>query len=147
MSERRVYFDACVAIYYVERHALLYPQIAAALFPDAGDAPVPVFSDLTRMECRVLPMRRQDSGLLARYDAFFALPDCRRAALDTPVLDLATELRAAQNLKTPDALHLAAAIRSGCAELWTNDARFAAAAAGHLGTLVFDEATSGSHHV
>ena len=51
---------------------------------------------------------------------------------DRPVFDKATRLRAAHRLKSPDALHLAAAIESHCTQFWTNDRRLAAAAAGHL---------------
>ena len=40
------------------------------------------------------------------------------------VFELAATLRARHDLKTPDALHLAAAIHHGCDELWTNDHRF-----------------------
>jgi uncharacterized protein len=35
----------------------------------------------------------------------------------------AAELRARYNIKTPDALHLAAAQLHGCDQLWTNDDR------------------------
>ena len=43
-----------------------------------------------------------------------------------------TASRAAHRLKTPDALHLVAAIESRCNQFWTNDKRLAIAAAGHL---------------
>jgi uncharacterized protein len=136
---RAIYLDSCVVIYYLERHPTLGPRVEAALFPADGARTIPVVSDLTRLECRVLPLRRQDQDLLARYDAFFGLPDCRQAPIDTGVFDLATELRARQGLKTPDALHLAAAIRSGCEEIWTNDTRLATAAAERLRVVVFEE--------
>lgn len=136
---RRVYLDACVAVYYVERQPVLFPRVAAALFPATGDSPIPIYSDLTRLECRVLPLRRQDQALLARYDAFFALRDCERVPLDAAVFDLATELRAQHGLKTPDALHLAAAIHGGCDELWTRDLRLARAASERIAMVVFDE--------
>lgn len=135
----RAYLDACVAIYYVERHPTLYPRVKAALFRPGNEDVTPVFSDLTRMECRVLPLRRQDWQLLARYDAFFGLPDSGYAAMDATVFDFATELRARHGLKTPDALHLAAAIRSGCDEFWTRDTHLAQAAAGHITLVSFDE--------
>jgi predicted nucleic acid-binding protein len=50
--------------------------------------------------------------------------------LDETAFLHAAELRARHGLKTPDALHLAAAQLTGCRELWTNDARFAAASRG-----------------
>jgi len=136
----RAYLDACVAIYYVEHHPTLYPRVKSALFRPGGEDVTPVFSDLTRMECRVLPLRRQDMQLLDRYDTFFGLSDSDHVAMDAAVFDLATELRAQHALKTPDALHLAVAIHSGCDEFWTRDARLAKAAAGRIAMIVFDEA-------
>ena len=41
--------------------------------------------------------------------------------LNRAVFEMATTLRAESHLKTPDALHLATAIQSGCSEFWTND--------------------------
>jgi predicted nucleic acid-binding protein len=47
-----------------------------------------------------------------------------RADLTDEVFLLAAQLRAASRaLKTPDAIHLAAAIHHGCDEFWTNDER------------------------
>jgi predicted nucleic acid-binding protein len=137
MIMRRAYLDACVAMYYVEQHQTLFQRVDSALFPASGEQIIPVFSDLTRMECRVLPLRNHDQALLARYEAFFQLPDCDYAHLDTIVFDLATELRAQFALRTPDALHLAAAMRSGCQEFWTNDGRLSKAAAPHIRVIVF----------
>ena len=44
------------------------------------------YSDLTRMECRDLPLRRQDQQLLARYDSFFGLPGSGHVAIEPPCL-------------------------------------------------------------
>ncbi len=52
-----------------------------------------------------------------------------RLFLDTCiVIDLASRLRIDHRIKTPDALHLAAALVAGCAQFWTNDAHLAKAA-------------------
>lgn len=50
---------------------------------------------------------------------FFAA--CEFVDLNRAVFDLAAVLRAESNLKTPDALHLAAAMHAGCDEFCTND--------------------------
>ena len=55
------------------------------------------------------------------------------------VFALASELRAAHRIKTPDALHLAAALAGGCTEFWTNDDRLANAAASHVRVVALDE--------
>ena len=83
-------------------------------------------SELVRFECRVGPLKRADAPLLADYDAFFALPELMFAPFERAAFDHAAALRATIALKTPDALHVGAALTSGCDELWTNDRRFAA---------------------
>lgn len=41
--------------------------------------------------------------------------------LNRIVFGQATDLRVIHNLKTPDALHLAAALTANCDQFWTND--------------------------
>jgi uncharacterized protein len=53
-------------------------------------------------------------------------------ALNRPVFEQATLLRVNSNLKTPDAIHLAAAIEAGCQELWTDDKQLKAIASQSL---------------
>ena len=60
------------------------------------------------------------------YDQYFAA--CHMAPLDRKVFDLAARFRVENRLKTPDALHLAAATVAGCDAFWTNDRRLLAAA-------------------
>src|SRR5258708_3784388 len=83
-----------------------------------------VLSDLVRLECRVGPLRQGDQATLARFDQFFA--SAFIGPLTSAIYDLATELRASHRFKTPDALHVAAAIIHGCEEFWTNDHRLKA---------------------
>jgi predicted nucleic acid-binding protein len=63
---------------------------------------------------------------------YFAQAEVVTVPLNARVFNLATELRALDNLKTPDALHLAAAISSGCDEFWSNDDRLAKVAGGRI---------------
>jgi predicted nucleic acid-binding protein len=133
----RVYLDACIVIYYIERNPALFSAIEASLFPTEGNGPLVAYSDLVCLECRVAPIRRGDQDLLARFDAFFRLGDRLKIGFETAVFDLATELRATQRLKTPDALHLAAAMHGGCDAFWTNDDRLRRAAEDHLEIVVF----------
>ena len=50
--------------------------------------------------------------------------------MNRAVFDRAAELRARHRIKTPDALHLSAALEYGCEEFWTNDDRLASVAGG-----------------
>ncbi len=82
-----------------------------------------VVSDLTRMECRMRPIRSNATALLADFDLFFAAGTVEVVSLTRSVIDRATDLRARYGFKTPDAFHLAAAIDASCALFVTNDHR------------------------
>jgi predicted nucleic acid-binding protein len=74
---------------------------------------------------------------LARYEDFFANPAAIRLPMTELVFDRAANLRAVHGLKTPDALHLSAAIEGGCDEFWTTDERLDKAARESLRVMVF----------
>jgi len=124
-----VYLDSCIVIYLIEGPSELHEAVAEAIARVGDFLHV---SDLTRLECRVGPMRGGDEPLLAQYDRFFALSSVARVPMTADVFETATSLRAAHRIHTPDALHLAAAIVGGCDELWTNDDRLAHAAGRHI---------------
>lgn len=125
----RIYPDVNIVIYHVERNPVWGPRatLRFAAMHAAGDTPV--FSDLTRLECRVGPLRSGDTTLLAEYNAFFAAPGVFVAGLTAAACDRTAELRAQYGFKTPDALHLAAAIVHGCDRFLTNDNRLNACTA------------------
>jgi predicted nucleic acid-binding protein len=85
----------------------------------AGDQAA--ISDLTRLECRVKPIRLGDAALLADYDAFFAAPDLLRFSLPPPVFERATIIRAQQAFRLGDSLNLATAVEHACGRFLTND--------------------------
>ena len=105
-----VYLDSMIVIYLVEgpdpfrtRASDRMAQLIAA-----GDQAA--VSDLTRLECRVKPIRLGDTPLLADYDAFFAGPDLLKLALPEPVFERATEIRAQYGFRLGDSLNLATAV-------------------------------------
>ena len=132
-----LYWDACVLIYRLQQVEPWNRRIASALA--AIPEPKLMVTELGRMECRVKPLRDGDQATLAKYDKFFAAPTLGWVPHSRPVFDLAADLRASHALKTPDALHLAAAIIGGCGELWTNDRRLEQAAEGRLRVVSVDE--------
>lgn len=119
----RVYLDSCIVIYLIQGPDPIQSAVRHAIRPPDGSAPQIHVSALTRLECRVWPLRENTPQLLAEFDRFFASRDLRRCRLTGAVFDLAAELRALHRIRTPDALHLAAAIGAGCEEFWTNDHR------------------------
>jgi predicted nucleic acid-binding protein len=116
----RIYLDAAPTIYLVEDVA---PYKAALDSLLANPSAKVVVSDLTRMECRVRPIRDNDLELLADFDQFFDDGAVEVVSLTRVVIDLATDLRGRNGFKTPDSIHLAAAIQAGCSLFVTNDHR------------------------
>jgi predicted nucleic acid-binding protein len=114
----RIYLDSAPVIYLVERVEPYYAALQTAIHWDD----LLVVSHLTRMECRILPMRTGDRQLLAEYDAFFASQIREIALLDARVMDKATEIRALYRFGIADSIHLAAVV-SGCEVFLTNDLR------------------------
>jgi predicted nucleic acid-binding protein len=61
--------------------------------------------------------------ILQDYDDYFANTVAEITSLTRDVIDRATEIRAQFNFKTPDSIHLAAAVLANCAIFLTNDHR------------------------
>ncbi len=118
----RVYLDAAPVIYVVES---VTPIAASAMALLARPGTVQLCSELTRLECRVKPIRDGQVALLAAFDHYFARIIDTVLPLTRPVVDQAIDLRARYGFKTPDSLHLAAAIAAGCEVFLTNDPRLA----------------------
>jgi predicted nucleic acid-binding protein len=88
----------------------------------AGEADIT--SVLSRLECRVKPLRESDMVLLARYDRFFADKQVAVHAVTDDVVEQATQLRATYSFKTPDAIHFATAVVAGADCIVTSDRGF-----------------------
>lgn len=116
----RLYLDSAPVIYAVEQA----PRFAAAVDARLSDPNlVLVASDLTRLECRVKPLRDGNAELVRDFDEFFDKTVAEVIGLTREVVDRATEIRAAYGFKVPDSLHLAAALFSGAEVFLTNDHR------------------------
>ena len=104
------FFDASALIYLIEGAepfaATVRKELAAAAkkHPDLGAA----VCRLSWLECRVGPMKANDSATLTAFDAFFARPDLVWVELSQDVVELAAAIRVQNGLKTPDALQAAA---------------------------------------
>jgi predicted nucleic acid-binding protein len=127
-----VYLDSNIVIYLIEQPAQLGPRATARIAEMVASGDGIVVSDLTRLECRANAVATGDQLTLAQYDAFFSQAIERLMTLTTAVVDRATMIRSQCRFKTPDALHLAAAIEARCQVFLTNDSRLA----GFLGIKV-----------
>ena len=135
-----IYLDANATIYFVEKVAPYYQGIRQRMTDAQGKPKVHcVINALLLMEVRVKPLRDQDQTTLVSYESYFNAFASQTITLDKSVFELATQLRVHHRVKTPDALHLAAAIHAGCDQFWTNDGKLATAAEGHIEVINIGE--------
>lgn len=122
----KIYLDACIVIYFVEKHAVYAGEIETRI-NGLGVNDTLCFSPLIRMECLVMPLRTADITLQGHYESFFKAQEILE--INAECFDKAARFRADfSSLKTPDALHLATALYHNCDEFWTNDSRLNAIA-------------------
>ena len=115
-----IYLDSCLAIYLVEENPSFVAKLENALAAHAGANFC--ISPLTEMECLIMPLRKQNRLLIAKFENWFRKVQILQ--MQSGVYRNAAKLRANfTSLKTPDALHIATALRHNCDELWTNDNR------------------------
>lgn len=121
------FFDASALIYLIEGKEPFGGRVREALAAVASRHPQlgAAVSRLSWLECRVGPMKANDSAVLAAYDAFFAQPDLIWVDLSKDVVELAAAIRVRHGLRTPDALQAASGLQVGAAHLFlTGDAAF-----------------------
>ena len=68
----RVYLDSCIVIYLVEEHLDYAPRLDTILADLSKDTEIFLqVSDLTELECLVLPLRQKNQPVLDKYRAWF----------------------------------------------------------------------------
>jgi predicted nucleic acid-binding protein len=120
-----IYCDSVTLLYYLDHSGSFQVRAAKRITTLQGAGDLVGVSDLCRLECRVRPIRRGDTAVLAVFDAFCNRPDVLSIPLTRAVYDRATVIRAKHNFKTVDALHLAAVVEGNCDLFLTYDARLA----------------------
>ena len=118
----RLYVETAPFIYYIEENPTYITrmdQIMAAIRqrPIQG-----ICSVVTLAEVLPVPLKAKNTALVQAYEAI--LLDSREfecVSIDRRTAIMAARLRARYELKTPDALHVAAALEARCEAFLTND--------------------------
>lgn len=76
------------------------------------------------LETFVGPLKNNDPILLNRYEQTLRNTDVSLIPVTTDILRRTATIRADFNLKTPDAIHAASGLQSGCVQFITNDPIF-----------------------
>lgn len=115
-------FDTAPLIYFVERHPVYFDRMLFIMRYIDSKRISGVASTVALTAVLVQPLRIGDSVLAQRYEAVLTHSDSfRLEPVTAQIAEIAASLRARYNLRTPDALHVATALDSGCDAFLTND--------------------------
>jgi predicted nucleic acid-binding protein len=114
--------DTAPFIYLVERHPVYIDRVRAVFQQvNSGNLRV-ITSAVTIPEVLAMPIAKKTANYEREYREMLLNTDnITTTPVSIVIADIAASLRGRYNLKTPDALHLATAIESGCQAFLTND--------------------------
>ena len=119
----RLGLDTAPIIYFVEAHPRYDALVTEVFQRIANGRLVGVTSVITLTEVLVQPLRRGELTLQRQYlDLLRHSDNIEIAGIDPAIAERAAELCARHNLRTPDALQIAAALLTGCQAFLSNDA-------------------------
>ena len=119
-----IYIDANAIIYSVERIEP-YRELLAPMWEEAGAGRFTlVSSELVVLETLIKPLRERNARLEMLFRSIFAAAEMELIPATLAVWEGAARIRAANGLKTSDALHAATALSVGCSIFITNDTDF-----------------------
>jgi predicted nucleic acid-binding protein len=124
---QRLALDTVTLIYFFERSAQFFAQVEPVIGAiDAGTLRG-VASSLALLETLVGPLQSGNAALADTYRRALTLaPNLELVPVDDAIAELAAAIRAQHRFKTPDAIHLATAVRSGADAFLTNDGQLRA---------------------
>ena len=118
--------DTGPLIYYIEEHPAFLAKIRPFFEAAERNEFRIVTSFVTLVEVLVHPLREGRPELAEEYrNILLQSPALTTIPLDEDIAEEAAGLRARHNLRTPDAIQVATAIRSGASWFLTNDAELA----------------------
>lgn len=122
LGEGPVALDACVFIYFIERHPEYLPIVRPVFLAISEGRLSAVTASLSLLEVLVLPLRAGLASLTDRYEELLTHSSgLHLISPDLRLLRVAAHLRAVTRVKTPDAIQVASALVTGCTAFLTND--------------------------
>jgi predicted nucleic acid-binding protein len=134
--------DTTPLIYFIEENPT-YLELVSPFFEaiDQGEVNA-VTSIVTLLEVLVHPFQHGDAALVQQYrDILLNAQGLTTILLSQDIAEEAARLRAAHNIRTPDAIQMATAIYVGASHFLTNDARLPSLP--ELKVLVLDQVAEG----
>ena len=123
-ASARVYLDTAPIIYSVEKHAD-YRHLLVSLWQSLKAGKIrSITSELTLLETLFNRSNTTIQLLIQAYETLLTKTEIELYPITLDVLRESADLRAAENLKTPDAIHAATAKAANCQYFLTNDQAF-----------------------
>jgi predicted nucleic acid-binding protein len=123
LQGKTVGLDTAPLIYFIEEHAT-YLEALKEFFEtvDKGEVNV-VTSTITLTEVLVHPLRSHNMDLAAEYREILLNSNITTVDISSDIAEYGALLRSQYNLRTPDALQIATAIKSGAGSFLANDTK------------------------
>ena len=123
LQGKTVGLDTAPLIYFIEENPA-YIETVRFFFEamDRGDFLI-VTSTVTLLEVLVHPFRSNNRKLAAEYRDILLNSKLTILEVSTSIAEQAAQLRAAHNIRTPDAIQVSAALSAGASHFLTNDIR------------------------
>jgi len=120
---KTVGLDTAPLIYFIEENPT-YIETVKLFFGamDRGDFLV-VTSTVTLLEVLVHPLRSNNRELATEYRDILLNSKLMTLEVSNAIAEQAAQLRAAHNIRTPDAIQISAALNAGATHFFTNDVR------------------------
>lgn len=119
---RRIYLDTAPLIYYVEANPGYVTKMDVVITAVENNPIDATSSVITLVEILSRPLQLEDHRLVQEYrDILINSGELRLIPVTVQIAGIAADLRARYNFRTPDALHMATAIHTGCDIFLTND--------------------------
>jgi len=123
LQGKTVGLDTAPLIYFIEENPA-YIETVKLFFEamDRGDFLV-VTSTVTLLEVLVHPLRNNNRELATEYRDILLNSKLMTIEVSSAIAEQAAQLRAAHNIRTPDAIQISAALNAGATHFLTNDVR------------------------
>jgi len=118
----RLGIDTAPFIYFIERHPLYLQSVQNIIHKIDAGMPEGYSSVITLTEVLTRPLHIHNAFLECEYRSLLQNSrNFRLITVDAGIAGHAAELRSRYNLRTPDALQIAAVLSVGCDAFLTND--------------------------
>lgn len=119
---KKICLDTSPFIYYIENHPY-YADVVDKIFQSVESNNITVHASVLALsECLVKPIQNSDVDLQTAYKGLFSLIGL--TPVSQIIAEQAAHLRAMNNLKIPDAIHISTALDLQCQVFITNDKSF-----------------------